>query len=74
MTPQEVGTGESRYPPCRARRTECITAYLAATVTSVLLAVSLTRLVPRLHVSPITKDILGRLVPFASVASAGIVK
>ncbi|ODN79395.1 hypothetical protein, variant 6 [Cryptococcus amylolentus CBS 6039] len=50
------------------------TAYTAATATSVLLAVSLTRLVPRLRVSPTAKDLLAKLVPFASVASAGVVK
>ncbi|WWC68140.1 uncharacterized protein I206_102063 [Kwoniella pini CBS 10737] len=49
------------------------TAYLAATFTSVFLAVSLSRLVPRLRVAPATKEILGKLVPFASVASAGVV-
>lgn len=49
-------------------------AYVAATFTSVALAVSLTRLVPRLNVSPAAKQLLGRLVPFASVASAGVVK
>ncbi|WWD07459.1 hypothetical protein V865_005559 [Kwoniella europaea PYCC6329] len=49
------------------------TAYVAATFTSVFLAVSLSRLVPRLRVSPAAKDILGKLVPFASVASAGVV-
>lgn len=54
--------------------TEIGTAYTAATLTSVLLAVSLTRLVPRLRVSPGMKDVLVKLVPFASVASAGVVK
>ncbi|WVQ98244.1 hypothetical protein IAU59_005367 [Kwoniella sp. CBS 9459] len=49
------------------------TAYVAATFTSVFLAVSLSRLVPRLRVSPAAKEILGKLVPFASVASAGVV-
>ncbi|WVN89291.1 uncharacterized protein L203_104512 [Cryptococcus depauperatus CBS 7841] len=49
------------------------TAYVAATFTSVFLAVSLTRLVPRLRVSPTTRELLGKLVPFASVASAGVV-
>ncbi|WWC59662.1 uncharacterized protein I303_102224 [Kwoniella dejecticola CBS 10117] len=49
------------------------TAYVAATFTSVVLAVSLSRLVPRLRVAPATKEILGKLVPFASVASAGVV-
>lgn len=52
---------------------EIATAYVAATATSVLLAVSLTRLVPRLNVSPSAKQLLGKLVPFASVASAGVV-
>lgn len=57
MSPQEIGT-----------------AYLAATCTSVLIAVSLTRAVPRLRgVSPTTKALLGKLVPFVSVASAGVV-
>ncbi|GFZ47923.1 Probable mitochondrial transport protein FSF1 [Saitozyma sp. JCM 24511] len=49
------------------------TAYVAATATSVALAVSLTRLVPRLRVSPTARQLLGRLVPFVSVASAGVV-
>ncbi|ORY24019.1 putative mitochondrion protein [Naematelia encephala] len=49
------------------------TAYVAATFTSVLLAVSLNRLVPSLPVSKASKEILSRLVPFASVASAGVV-
>lgn len=49
------------------------TAYVAATVTSVGLAVGLTRLVPRLRVSAAAKNILSKLVPFAAVASAGVV-
>lgn len=49
------------------------TAYAAATATSVLLAVGLSRGVPRLPLSPGTKQILGRLVPFVSVAAAGVV-
>lgn len=49
------------------------TAYIAATATSVGLAVGLTRLVPRLRVSAAAKNILGKLVPFAAVASAGVV-
>lgn len=49
------------------------TAYLAATATSVGLAVGLTRLVPRLRVSAAAKNILSKLVPFAAVASAGVV-
>lgn len=49
------------------------TAYAAATATSVLLAVGLTRGVPRLPVGAGTKQILSRLVPFVSVAAAGVV-
>lgn len=49
------------------------TAYLAASATSVGLAVGLSRLVPRLPVSPTSKLVLSKLVPFISVASAGIV-
>jgi tricarboxylate carrier len=49
------------------------TAYVAATATSVLLAVGLTRAVPRLPLAAGTKALLGRLVPFVSVASAGVV-
>lgn len=49
------------------------TAYVAATATSVLLAVGLTRAVPRLPLSAGTRALLGRLVPFVSVASAGVV-
>lgn len=48
-------------------------AYLAATATSVLIAVSLTRAVPRLPFTPTTKSLLAKLVPFVSVASAGVV-
>lgn len=49
------------------------TAYVAATATSVALAVGLTRAVPRLPLSAATRHILGRLVPFVAVASAGVV-
>ncbi|KAL1407353.1 Sideroflexin FSF1 [Vanrija albida] len=49
------------------------TAYVAATATSVALAVGLTRAVPRLPLSASTRHILGRLVPFVAVASAGVV-
>lgn len=52
---------------------EIATAYCAATATSVFLAVGLTTLVPRLRIAPATKQILARLVPFVSVASAGVV-
>ncbi|EPQ29819.1 uncharacterized protein PFL1_02492 [Pseudozyma flocculosa PF-1] len=48
-------------------------AYAAATTSAVGIAVGLTRLVPRLRVSPGAKAALGKLVPFVSVASAGIV-
>lgn len=73
MTPQEVGTGKRRSSFVYLGELT-MAAYLAATFTSVFLAVSLTRLVPRLPVSLGTKQILSRLVPFASVASAGVVK
>jgi hypothetical protein len=46
---------------------------MAATATSVGLAVGLTRAVPRLPVSIGTKAVLSKLVPFVSVASAGVV-
>lgn len=76
MTPQEIGTG-AQVPAmtlyAKADRGHP-TAYVAATFTSVLLAVSLTRAVPRLPLAKGTKDLLARLVPFASVASAGVVK
>ena len=49
-------------------------AYTAATASAVGIAVGLTRLVPRLTmVSAGTRAILGRFVPFVSVASAGCV-
>lgn len=49
-------------------------AYTAATLSAVGIAVGLTRLVPRLTmVSAATRSILGRFVPFVSVASAGCV-
>lgn len=54
--------------------TEVGTAYAAATTSAVGIAVGLTRMVPRLRsLSPGTKATLGRLVPFVSVATAGIV-
>ncbi|KAI9735315.1 MAG: hypothetical protein M1818_006510 [Claussenomyces sp. TS43310] len=47
-------------------------SYFAAVGASCSVALGLNALVPRLkHVSPSTKLILGRLVPFAAVASAG---
>jgi hypothetical protein len=52
-------------------------AYTAATTTAVLLAVSLTRLVPRIPTSVVSaakRELLVRFVPFASVAGAGVVK
>lgn len=48
-------------------------AYMAATATSVGLAVGLTKAVPRLPVSQGMRSVLARLVPFVSVASAGVV-
>ncbi|KAN0060021.1 Sideroflexin FSF1 [Thecaphora frezii] len=52
---------------------EVATAYAAATTSAVGIAVGLTHLVPRLRVGVATKTALSKLVPFASVASAGIV-
>ncbi|GAA6010685.1 hypothetical protein JCM10207_005797 [Rhodosporidiobolus poonsookiae] len=52
---------------------EIASAYAAATVASCSIAVGLTQLVPRLRVSPTTRALLGKLVPFAAVASAGCV-
>ncbi|TIA86125.1 hypothetical protein E3P99_03775 [Wallemia hederae] len=48
-------------------------SYLAATASSVGIAVSLTKGVPKLNVSASTKASLGRMVPFASVVTAGCV-
>ena len=48
-------------------------AYAAATVASCSIAVGLSQLVPRLRVSPAARSLLGKLVPFAAVASAGCV-
>jgi len=53
------------------------TAYTAATTTAVLLAVSLTRMVPRIPASVMSaakRELLVKFVPFASVAGAGVVK
>ncbi|CDZ98604.1 mitochondrion protein [Phaffia rhodozyma] len=55
---------------------ELLTAYTSATLTSVLIAVSLSRMVPKIPNSVISqsgKELLGKMVPFASVASAGVV-
>jgi len=50
---------------------QLVTSYLAAVTASCSVALSLNTIVPRLkRVSPNTKLILGRLVPFAAVASA----
>lgn len=48
-------------------------AYAAATTSAVGIAVGMSRGVPRLRVSPGVKGVLTSLVPFVSVASAGIV-
>lgn len=49
-------------------------AYVAATLASCTIAVSLSSLVPRLRgISPATRSLLGKLVPFVAVASAGCV-
>ncbi|GAA6043575.1 hypothetical protein JCM8097_005261 [Rhodosporidiobolus ruineniae] len=52
---------------------EIASAYAAATIASCSIAVGLSQLVPRLRVSPSAKALLGKLVPFAAVASAGCV-
>ncbi|GAA5916708.1 hypothetical protein JCM6882_005782 [Rhodosporidiobolus microsporus] len=52
---------------------EIASAYAAATVASCSIAVGLSQLVPRLRVSPSARALLGKLVPFAAVASAGCV-
>ncbi|KAE8215015.1 hypothetical protein CF327_g1640 [Tilletia walkeri] len=53
--------------------TEIGTAYVGATTAALSIAIGMTRGVPRLPVSQGTKLILGRLVPFFSVATAGVV-
>ena len=51
-----------------------LVAYASAVTTSCGLAVGLTQAVPRLKfLSPSTRGILARLVPFVAVASAGTV-
>ncbi|TIC71019.1 Tricarboxylate/iron carrier [Wallemia mellicola] len=52
---------------------ELALSYVAATASSVGIAVSLTKGVPKLNVSAATKVSLGRMVPFASVVTAGCV-
>ena len=57
MTPQEIGL-----------------AYASATTTSVGIAVGLNQLVPRLRsITPSTRSLLTKFVPFVAVASAGFV-
>ncbi|RDA94788.1 hypothetical protein CP533_4251 [Ophiocordyceps camponoti-saundersi (nom. inval.)] len=46
-------------------------SYVLAVTASCSVALGLNRLVPRLRVSVGTRNVLGRLVPFAAVASAG---
>ncbi|PHH60669.1 hypothetical protein CDD81_1355 [Ophiocordyceps australis] len=46
-------------------------SYLVAVTASCSVALGLNQVVPRLRVSPSARAILGRLVPFAAVASAG---
>lgn len=48
-----------------------VKSYLYAVSASVSVAIGLNAMVPRLKVSPATRTILTRLVPFAAVASAG---
>ncbi|KAI5480704.1 mitochondrial carrier protein, tricarboxylate/iron carrier [Pseudohyphozyma bogoriensis] len=53
---------------------EIASAYVAATAASCSIAVGLSMLVPRLKgISPAAKNLLGKFIPFASVASAGCV-
>ncbi|KAF9408905.1 hypothetical protein BGZ94_002151 [Podila epigama] len=53
---------------------ETAVAYVSAVTTSCFLAVGLNQLVPRLtSISPGLRTILGRLVPFTAVATAGTV-
>lgn len=53
---------------------ETALAYVSAVTTSCFLAVGLNQLVPRLKsISPGTRAIMGRLVPFVAVATAGTV-
>ncbi|TIB31065.1 hypothetical protein E3P84_03084 [Wallemia ichthyophaga] len=52
---------------------ELAMSYLAATASSVGIAVTLTKGVPKLNVSAATKASLGRMVPFVSVVTAGCV-
>lgn len=53
-------------------RSQMVQSYLAAVSASCTVALGLNAIVPRLkRVSPNTKIILGRLVPFAAVATAG---
>ncbi|SCV73460.1 BQ2448_7386 [Microbotryum intermedium] len=54
--------------------TEIAKAYASATIASCTIAVGLTSLVPRLRsLAPSTRMLLGKLVPFVAVASAGCV-
>lgn len=52
---------------------QLITSYFMAVTASCSVALGLNALVPRLKVSPSTRLVLGRLVPFAAVVSAGVV-
>ena len=55
-------------------RADRFTAYASATTTSVGLAVGLNQLVPRLRsITPATRSLLTKFVPFVAVASAGFV-
>lgn len=54
--------------------TEIASAYASATAASCTIAVSLALLVPRLtRISPATRSLLGKFVPFVAVATAGCV-
>ena len=51
---------------------QLVTNYFAAVSASCTVAIGLNALVPRLKVSPNTRMVMGRLVPFAAVAVAGV--
>lgn len=53
--------------------TQLVTSYFMAVTASCSVALGLNALVPRLKVTPSTRLVLGRLVPFAAVVSAGVV-
>lgn len=53
--------------------TQIMTNYALAVTASCSVALGLNAMVPRLKVQPATRMVLGRLIPFAAVVSAGVV-